>query len=682
MSQRLQIRRLRIETQTIDGLYGVDIPFDVGLNVIHADNTLGKSACFQAMVYGLGLEGVLGPSRNVPLKSALTRRLRKADKSEATVVESKIYLELRNSQDRYITIRRSSNEDSKDLVSVWEGYRLDGGLEDRKFKDYFVRMEGAYVRERGFHHYLTEFLDLELPQVLKHDGSHCPLYLEAIFSVNYVEQTRGWGGIQNVLPTYLGIQNLAQRVIEFTLALDVQGLRKKHEEAEARLGELEDLWSADVTKIEELASLVAGRVVDLPQAPRKNVDFHHLCEITIQQDTKEMTIDAALQEAQKDLDELHEHEIPMVNESAEIMTKELEEKVAQLRDLDEATKRLIEDLDTTEQYVQSIKIRKDSLRESLRKYKDVKRLVDIGSEEKFRFIERVCPTCGQSIDDSLLPHVHDHEVLGVEDNIVYLEKQIKILNTLLLSEEKRRKQKETVLSKARQDLVDLRSSIRAIKDSLISANNAPSKEAIRKEIALESKVETLTTVRSKALEIREDFREIGEEWETVCSSLSALPRGDLSSSDHSKLRKLEESFKSLLNQFEYRSTRIDEFGISQRTYKPAIENVELGSEASASDNIRMIWAYLYSLMIVARSTDFSTNHLGLLLLDEPRQQEARDVNFREFIRVTASSDDFDQQVIIGTSEKFTELQVAIEGLSINLRHFENDLIAPLEPLST
>lgn len=64
----LVIENLSIRTQTNDGLYGTDIPFTQGLNIIHAENTHGKSTCIQSIVYALGLEGCLGPSRKVPLK--------------------------------------------------------------------------------------------------------------------------------------------------------------------------------------------------------------------------------------------------------------------------------------------------------------------------------------------------------------------------------------------------------------------------------------------------------------------------------------------------------------------------------------------------------------------------------------------------------------------------------------
>lgn len=194
----LTLEQLSIRTRTNDGLYGVDIPFTSGLNIIHAENTHGKSTCMQSIIFALGLEGCLGASRKVPLKTALTNQLRKSDGSMAHIFESKIYLQINNGVE-FITIMRSSDPNKKDLISVFHAVKLDEAvLGQAKHQDYFLRVEGSATRERGFHYFLSEFLGITQPKVLKFDGTESLLYLESIFSINYVEQTRGWGGILNV----------------------------------------------------------------------------------------------------------------------------------------------------------------------------------------------------------------------------------------------------------------------------------------------------------------------------------------------------------------------------------------------------------------------------------------------------------------------------------------------------
>ena len=52
----LRFRHLRLRAVTTDGVYGADIPFAPGLNVLWADNTKGKSTCMQGALYAMGLE--------------------------------------------------------------------------------------------------------------------------------------------------------------------------------------------------------------------------------------------------------------------------------------------------------------------------------------------------------------------------------------------------------------------------------------------------------------------------------------------------------------------------------------------------------------------------------------------------------------------------------------------------
>ena len=62
-------------------------------------------------------------------------------------------------------------------------------------RDFFLHDAGAAVREQGFHSYLAEFLGLELPVVPRFNGAECPLYLETVWPLFFVEQKRGWSTI-------------------------------------------------------------------------------------------------------------------------------------------------------------------------------------------------------------------------------------------------------------------------------------------------------------------------------------------------------------------------------------------------------------------------------------------------------------------------------------------------------
>jgi predicted ATPase len=96
---------------------------------------------------------------------------------------------------------------------------------------------------------------------------------------------------------------------------------------------------------------------------------------------------------------------------------------------------------------------------------------------------------------------------------------------------------------------------------------------------------------------------------------------------------------------------------------------------SASDLIRMVWAYVNGLMEVARSQP--TNHAGLLVMDEPKQQGAHRRDLGTFLRRLAVCGQSDQQVIITTSEEADTFAPLVESLDCKVFDFEAKILEPL-----
>lgn len=678
---KLKLKRLRIVSQTNEGRYGVDIPFFKGLNIIQAENTFGKSTCIQSIVYALGLEGTLGPSRKTPLKSALTTRLKKADGSYALISETKIFLEIENSAGATVTLVRSSIESKNRLISVYKGAPGDTeNIPSSALTDYFVRDPGAALRERGFHHFLERFLGVDEPQVIKYDGSFSNLYLESIFAVNYVEQTRGWGGILNVLPTYLQIKELSSKIIEYSLDLDIQENSKKRQQLLARQADLESVWNITIDKLLSLAkqsqAFVSNSISDniSKQAAINSVSDIYFLDA----DSKQVRLEEYVENLKTDLKKIRSESKAIEIDSKKIPGLELELALLteKLTSEESAFSILISDLDVSDEYIKSIDKRTTSVRESLRKYNDIKKLQDYGSEENFNFLEGICPTCNQPIEDSLLPHMHNQSALGVDDNIKYLEKQKIVFDSMKEAESKKLLIKKSLISQAQQKINATRAEIRAVKESLTDVRGAPSRVQLRKEILLEERISSVENLAALETEIKQKLVSTMLDWSTITGALKKLPWDGFSRNDNIKLNELLNFFKENLKDFDYKSTPIEDFEISKRTYKPAIDDVDLGSEASASDNIRVIWAYMYSLLTLdSRLNGLSTNHLGLLMLDEPRQQETKEVNFKTFIEKAARTFEMDKQVIIATSEKYDDLLKMIDGLKVNIVSFESPVIS-------
>ncbi|EFU9232121.1 hypothetical protein HRZ10_004581, partial [Escherichia coli] len=108
--------------------------------------------------------------------------------------------------------------------------------------------------------------------------------------------------------------------------------------------------------------------------------------------------------------------------------------------------------------------------------------------------------------------------------------------------------------------------------------------------------------------------------------------------------------------------------ISEDNYLPTREGYDIGFDTSASDGIRIIWGYLISLFVVG--SKFQTNHPGLIVFDEPRQQEANKVSFAELLKDAAETTKGQGQIIFATSEDENVLKEALEGYDYTMISFD------------
>lgn len=102
---------------------------------------------------------------------------------------------------------------------------------------------------------------------------------------------------------------------------------------------------------------------------------------------------------------------------------------------------------------------------------------------------------------------------------------------------------------------------------------------------------------------------------------------------------------------------------------------EINFEMSASDAIRLKWAYYLACMELMR--DFSVNHPGLAIFDEPGQQEVESSSLFEFLRSASKSAQNGQQVIVSTSETYDTVS-SLLGDSANVVSFAGFILQPID----
>ena len=118
----------------------------------------------------------------------------------------------------------------------------------------YLHDAGAAINESGFHSFLENFLDLNLPQVPNTSGSLTKLYIQTIFAAHAVEQKRGWTDYIANIP-FFGIRDVKTRVIEYLLGLEVFDINELKNFYISESNKIISQWDAEVKEYKSLFSI-------------------------------------------------------------------------------------------------------------------------------------------------------------------------------------------------------------------------------------------------------------------------------------------------------------------------------------------------------------------------------------------------------------------------------------------
>jgi hypothetical protein len=668
----MKIRHLRIRINTDKGLHGTDIEFPNGLVILRADNTMGKSTCIQAILVALGFEAMLTTSqRDLPLPHAMKKQLF-SNGINAIVLESDVYLEIENKDKKRIVIHRTiiGKRKSK-LVTVIYGPALTEGGNYRS-EDFFVSRPGSATRERGFHRFLESFLGWDLPEVQTYDGRQVPLYLQCIFPFIIVEQKRGWASLARPIPTQFRIKETHKRAVEFLLDLDAYTIAAKRNELSSREKEIEREWALTVREIQTLARANGGIIERLPKKPTTNWPPEIFPNILVPYEDTWITLEDSLKQQTLELKQLVEQELPRVNEITRSAEAELSKTQEELREKEVILSQFLNSLQMERGEVNSIQVRLGKLEEDIQHNKDVKILQSLGSSIAPNITQNLCPTCHQAIEDTLIPLSEEQNVMSIDDNIKFLKEQRHTFKAALRNVRTIVTAREQQIRKLREEITNERAKIRTLRQTLVSDGRLPSKEAIRERVELERSVERKREFLEQFYIELEGLEPLSQKWAEVQAEKANLPDDDTSKQDKEKIKLWNQLFQDQLIQYDFKSLRANRVVISKDTYMPNHEGFDLLSNISASDFIRIIWAYLVGLLEVSR--EFQVNHPGFLIFDEPKQQSTKEISFVELLERVSDSGAHNQQVIFATSENKKTLTKALENTPHTFLGFEGRII--------
>lgn len=490
------------------------------------------------------------------------------------------------------------------------------------------------------------------------DGSESLLYLECLFPYFFVEQKHGWSGVQARIPTYLGIQDVSKRSAEFILSLQVMDAVLERQRLESANAILESDWKALERQIAELGRRSGVLVQGVPKKPTTDWRRADRVEVQVASGGGWISLSQEIDQMASRLEgQLRRRAVHSVGEAAPQIEAALAENQDNGMRLAVVLSEAVDDLEQAKRRETSVGLRVEALEEDLRKHKDASLLRNLGSGSDFESLYENCPTCGQLLPDGF--EITDYP-LTIEDNISLLERELSTFRSMSADARRAVERGQVRVSRLRDEMASIRSSIRAQKDALVSPNSLPDAAALSERIQLQGRIDALRAVRDEIEAALDELDRVFSTWRQTKEQLSRLRNHELNPTDAAKVAALRTSLVSQLHSYGFRSMDPSAVDISDKTYRPIHEGFDLGFDLSASDMVRVIWSYLFAFMEVSRER--GGNHPQLLVFDEPRQQEASRISFQQLLRRAAQNGSAGSQILFATSEEEHGLREMLRGL--------------------
>ena len=633
----LKIRAIQIKVQTDNGDYESAYDFDNGLNIIKGNNTSGKSTLFQAILYGLGMEELLGSKNERTMQSVLRDRVEYPKGTFHTVLQSVVNLEIENHQ--IITTQRvvKHNQRSPKLIRIFKGGLLSNPNESLEFVDTWIHDKGGATNtERGFHYYLEQFLEWKIPDVVYAYNDIRKLYIQTVFPAFIIEQKRGWSEFLATIP-YFGIRQAESRAIEFLLDLDVFETKKKKQLIKEHKNRLTRNWGVLFDEFRYLARRGGIEIMGINNKPEEIEERNSIFPF-VYQDDKKVSLSDFVSSLNLELEELNKVPIEAEKKDLEAMNNTIVKIQNRLNEKVYLWEEITQNLRLSKNQHENYNVQLQKVREELRKNKDAKKIYTLGGEALIDVTESKCPTCNQEIQDSLFAHSEEHIPMNIDENINYVKAQEKMIIAYLSSQEQAIRENERRAANLFKEINNLRAEIRTLKKELTEDERLPSIADIEKRVKLQNRVDFYNKFIIEVNEKIDEIFDLSKHWKQVLKDENKLPKELLSIEDSKKVSLLESKFKQLLSKFEYSSKSAANISISKDPDKqflfPVVENetmkYNLRYDSSGSDWIRASWSYYCALFKVSK--DKYTNHPKFLMLDEPAQQDMSDSSYSELLK--------------------------------------------------
>ena len=268
----MKIKTVKLRISTAQGEYGFKFEFSRNLTVIRGSNSSGKSTFYNTLLYGMGMEELIGGKGEKVLTYAVKDHFVQGE-HKITVDSSEVLVELENASGRSVTLRRAIRDSVRQvkLVEIFEGAHLTEGAELNAPKPTYLFDAGSAQKQEGYFQFLETFMGYQLPLVPTTNGGMAKLYLQTIFAALAVEQKRGWTDYIANIP-FFGIRDPRIRVTEFLLGLGVFERQAKRAELDAESTSIDSDWRKTFDTFRQAATANNILIEGLSSTPVSTLD--------------------------------------------------------------------------------------------------------------------------------------------------------------------------------------------------------------------------------------------------------------------------------------------------------------------------------------------------------------------------------------------------------------------------